>query len=77
MAEFAKSVLKKTLNVKYPDFFALHFSECILVLNDCTGNNDFVLCSEVLIITSLSSVHLIISIALYLFYHCMMRLFLQ
>ena len=39
MAEFAKSVLQKTLNVKYPDFFAIHFSECILVMNGCTGKN--------------------------------------
>ena len=37
MAEFSKSILQKTLNVKYPDFFAQHFSECLLVMNGCTG----------------------------------------
>jgi hypothetical protein len=37
MADFARSVLQKTLSVKYPDFFAQHFSECLLVMNDCQG----------------------------------------
>lgn len=37
MADFARSVLQKTLGVKYPDFFAQHFSECLLVMNDCQG----------------------------------------
>jgi hypothetical protein len=35
MADFAKTVLKKTLNTKYPDFIALHFAESVVVLNDC------------------------------------------
>jgi condensin-2 complex subunit D3 len=38
MADFSKTVLKKTLNIKYPDFFAVHFSECILVINGCTDH---------------------------------------
>lgn len=32
-AEFAKSVLNKTMLTKYPDFFSLHFSEAIIVYN--------------------------------------------
>jgi hypothetical protein len=39
MADFARSVLQKTLSVKYPDFFAQHFSECLLVMNDCQGTD--------------------------------------
>ena len=38
MAELSRSVLKKTLTVKYPDFFAVHFCETLLVLNNCGGN---------------------------------------
>jgi hypothetical protein len=32
-AEFAKSVLKKTILSKYPDFFCQHFNEAIVVYN--------------------------------------------
>ena len=42
MADFARSVLQKTLSVKYPDFFAQHFSECLLVMNDCQGKYVYV-----------------------------------
>ena len=40
MAELSRSVLKKTLSVKYPDFFAVHFSETLLVLNNCEGDKN-------------------------------------
>lgn len=37
-AEFAKSVLKKTILSKYPDFFCQHFSEAIVVYNGWTDH---------------------------------------
>lgn len=33
MSEFAKTLLKNTLRSKYPDFFAHHFAECVIVFN--------------------------------------------
>ena len=35
MCEFARTVLSRTLALKHPDFFAAHFSECVVVVNDC------------------------------------------
>ena len=33
--DFAKTILKKTLLIKHPHFFAQHFSECVVVMNGC------------------------------------------
>jgi hypothetical protein len=38
MSEFAKFVLKKTLQTKYKGFLTQHFAEAIIVFNNCTSH---------------------------------------
>ena len=42
MSEFAKTLLKNTLRSKYPDFFAHHFAECVVVFNGYVDHPTYV-----------------------------------